>query len=73
MRWVVIKAKGDTWRWDEDVKEAISEKKEVRKTISSNITEENANRYKSMKNKAKKDVSKARREKAEEALTKLQN
>ena len=38
-----------------------------------NSTEENKRRYKSMKNKAKKIVTKAMREKAEEALTELQN
>ena len=38
-----------------------------------NSTEENKRRHKSIKNKAKKAVSKAMREMAEEALTELQN
>ena len=40
------------WWWDEDVKEAISRKKDAQKLMHS--TEENLNRYKSMKNKARK-------------------
>ena len=38
-----------------------------------NSTEENKRRHKSMKNNTKKAVSKAMREKAEGALTELQN
>ena len=48
--------------------EAVSRKKEALKAMCWNSTEENKRRYKSMKNKAKKAVSKAMREKAEEAL-----
>ena len=44
-------------------------KKDAQKAMGQNNTEENK-RYKSMKNKAKKVVSKAMRDKAEEALTK---
>ena len=63
----------DTWWWNEDVKEANSRKKEAHKAMCQNSTEENKRWYGSMKNKAKKAVSKAMREKAEEALTELQN
>ena len=41
--------------------------------MSQNSTEENKRRYKSMKNKANKAVSKAMREKAEEVHNELQN
>ena len=54
------------------MKEAVSRKKEAHKTMYQNSTEENK-RCKSMKNKAKKSVSKTIREKAEEALTESQN
>ena len=48
--------------------EAVSRTKEAHKAMCENRTEENK-RYKSMKNKAKKAVFKAMREKAEEVLT----
>ena len=54
------------------MKEAVSRKK-AHKAMCQNSTEENKMRHKSMKNKAKKAVSKAMREKAEEVLTELQN
>ena len=56
-----------------EVKEAVSRKKEAQKAMCQNSTEENKRRYKDMKNKAKKAVSKRMREKTEEALTVLQN
>ena len=66
------RSKGDTWRWNEEVKEAVSRKKErkkeAHKAMCQNSTEENK-RYKGMKNKANKSV----REKAEEVLTELQD
>ena len=65
--------KGDTWWWNEDVKGTVSRKKDAHKAMCQNSIEENKRRYKSMKNKAKKAVSKTFREKAEEALTELQN
>ena len=52
--------------------EAVSRKKEAHKAMCQNSTEENKRRYKSMKIKAKKAVSKAIREEAEEAHTELQ-
>ena len=52
---------------------ADSRRKEVQKAMCQICTEENKSRYKSMKNKAKKAVSKAMRENAEEVLTELQN
>ena len=44
-------------------------KKDVHMAMCQNNTEENKRRYKSMKNKAKKAVSIAMREKVEEVLT----
>ena len=63
------RSKGDTWWWNEEVKEEISRKKESHKAMCQNSTEENKRRYKSLKNKAKKAVSKAMREKTEEVHT----
>ena len=65
-------SKGDIWWWNEEVKEAVprkngevkeavSRKKEAHKAMCENSTEENKRRYKSMKNKAKKAVSKVMR------------
>ena len=36
--------KGDTWWWNEGVKEAVSRKKEAHKAICQNSTEENKRR-----------------------------
>ena len=55
------------------MKEVFSRNKEAHKAMCQNSTEENKMRQKSHKNKPKKAVSKAIREKAEEALTELQN
>ena len=51
------------------MKEADSRKKDTHKAMYQNNTEENK-MYKSMKNKARKAVSKAMREKAEKVFTK---
>ena len=64
------RSKGDTWWWNEEVKEAVSRKKEAHKAMCQNSTEDSKRWYKGMKNKA---VSEAMREKVEEALTELQN
>ena len=56
--------------WNEEVKEAVSRKEDAHKAMCKNSTEENR-RHKIMKEKAKKAVLKAMREKAEEALTEL--
>ena len=56
------------------MKKAVSGKKEAHKAMCQKcVYEENKRRYKSLKNKAKKAVSKAMREKAEEVFTELQN
>ena len=56
------RSKGDTWWWNEEVKEAISRKKDAHMVMCRNSSEWNKNRYKSMKKKTKKAVSKAIRE-----------
>ena len=48
------RSKGDTWWSNEEVKEAVSRKKDAHKAMCQNSTEGNKRRYKSMKNKAKK-------------------
>ena len=53
------RSEGDTCWLNEEGKEAVSRKKDVNKAMCRNSTEENRRRYKSMKNKAKKAVSKA--------------
>ena len=62
------RSRGDTW-WTEEVNEAVSRKIDAQLAMCQSSTEENKSRYKSMKNKVMKAVSKAMREKAEEALT----
>ena len=64
------RSKGDAWWWNEEVKAAVTRKKNTHKATCQNNTEENKRRYKSMKNKA---VSKVMREKAEDALAEWQN
>ena len=56
------RSKGDTCWWNEDVKEAVSRKKDSHKVMRQNSTKENKRRHRIMKNIA---VSKATREKAE--------
>ena len=51
------------------MKEAVSGKKDAHRAMCLKSTEENKRRYKGMKHNAKKAVSKAMREKAEEVLT----
>ena len=49
-----VKTKGDAWWWNEEVKEAVSRKKDAHKAMCWNSTEENKRRYESMKNIAKR-------------------
>ena len=65
------RSKGGTRWWNDEVKEAVSGKKDGHKAMheDNNSTEENKKRDKNMKNKANKAVSIAMTEKAEEALT----
>ena len=71
MRWVGKRGGGEVKEiHGGGMKETVSRKKEAHKTMCRNSTEENKMRHKSMKKKA---VTKAMREKAEEAFTELQN
>ena len=56
------RSKGDTFWWNEEVKEGVSRKKDVHKAMCQSSTEETERRYESMKNMANKAVSKAMRE-----------
>ena len=62
---------GDTWWWNKDVKEAIARKKDAHKEMCKSGTEANKARYKNMKNRAKKVVTKAMKEAAEQELREL--
>ena len=55
---------GDKWWWNEDVKEAIA-RKDVHKEMCKRGTEGNKARYKNMKNRTMKVVTKAMKEVAE--------
>ena len=59
---------GDTWWWNEDVKEAITRKKDAHKKLRKSGTEVNKARYKNVKNRANKVVAKAMKEAAEREL-----
>ena len=50
---------GNTWWWNEDMKEAIARNKDAREEMCKSRTEVDKARYKNMKNRAKKVVSKA--------------
>ena len=50
------RSRGDTWCWNEEVKDAVSKKKDAHNIMNWNGTEENKIRYMRMKNKAKKAV-----------------
>ena len=63
--------RGDTWWWNEDVKEAIARKKEASKEMCKCETETNKARSKNMKNRAKKVVSKAMKAAAKRELGEL--
>ena len=43
------KSEGDAWWWDEEVKEAVSMKKESHKAMYQNSTEESKRKYKGKK------------------------
>ena len=51
-RWRINK--GDTWWWSEEVKEAVSRKKNAHNAMCQNNSEENKRRHKSMKIKQRK-------------------
>ena len=59
---------GDTWWWNEDVKEAIARKKDAHKEMHESGTDATKAIYKNMKNQAKKVVAKAMKDAAEREL-----
>ena len=63
--------RGDTWWWNEEVKEAIADKKVAFKELCKNRTEENKVRYVRMRNRAKRVVAKAMKEEAVQELKEL--
>ena len=69
------RSKGDTSWWNEEVRRQFKERTMHRSgDVSEQYTEDSRRRYMCMKNKAKKSSFKSNeREKAEEALTVLQN
>ena len=52
------KSKGDTWWWNEEVKEAVSRKKEAHKAMCENSTDENNRRHKSIEIKPRQQFQK---------------
>ena len=58
--------RGDTWWWNEDVKEAIQQKKVAYKKMCKNPWKENKAKYKYIKNRTKKVVANPMRKGAEE-------
>ena len=67
-----LRSKGDTWWWNEEVKEVVLQMKAHREMCQNSIVE-NKWRYKDMKNKTCKAVSIAMSEKVEDVLAELQN
>ena len=61
-------SKGETWWWNVELLETMSRKKDLYNSMCRNCARENKKRNKIMKNKARKVVSKAMREKSEEVL-----
>ena len=61
----------NTWWWNEEVKEAIQQKKVAYKKMCKNRSEENKAKYKYIKNQTKKVVANSMWTKAQKELTKL--
>ena len=64
---------GNTWWWNEQVKEAIDRKKKAFKTWCKNRTAENKSNYRKARNRTKKVVAKAMKQAAEEEMKVLYN
>ena len=68
----VRKNHGDTRWWNEEVKEAIQQKKVTNKKMCENCSEESMARYNNIKNRTKKVVANFMRKVAEKEITKKQ-
>ena len=64
---------GNTWWWNEQVKEAIDRKKKAFKTWCKNRSAENKSNYRNARNRTKKVVAKAMKQAAEEEMKVLYN
>ena len=64
---------GNTWWWNEQVKEAIDRKKKAFKTWCKNRTAENKSNYRKARKRTKKVVAKAMKQAAEEEMKVLYN
>ena len=62
---------GETWWWSNDVKEAVTKKKDAFKEYCKNRTEELKAKYKELNKQAKKVVAKAKEEGTEQLLCKF--
>ena len=63
--------RGNTWWWNEQVKDAIDRKRKAFKLWCTNRSTENKNKYRKAKNKTKKVIAKALRQEAEEEMNVL--
>ena len=60
--------RGNTWWWNEQVKEVIQHKKAAYKKMRKNRSEENKARYKNIKNQTKKVVANYMKKEVEKEL-----
>ena len=71
MKYVERRNDGDTWWWNEEVKEAIQQKKVAYKKMCKNRSEENKSKYKNIKNRTEKVVANSMRKETQKELAKL--
>ena len=63
--------RGKTWWWNEQVKDAIDQKKKAFKLWCTNRSTESKNNYRMARNKTKKVIAKAMKQEAEEEMSVL--
>ena len=68
---IVRRNRGDTWWWNEEVSDAVTEKKKAYKELCKNRTEENMAKYRKKRNITKKVISKAMQKEAEKEIEDL--
>ena len=64
-------SRGNTWWWNEQVKDAIDRKKKAIKLWCTNQSAENKNNYKKARNETKKVIAKAMKQETEEEMNVL--